>query len=204
MELTNSTFAFLKELEGFEYELSVLDRVWNILFSDRREKWNHLHVNKYKDTFYITHVDGDSGGLEVEPNKGLRAMTDMRASSSSRMPNDNQLSATWEPLITSARKWLTVVKKDWIKAYQQVQTGYPLGHRYGVVPNAFIRASLPDFYRLDKELGKARTRKLVRLIEEGFFLRAENTEVSSMTAADYFQYCRIAYLAGKRQGETDR
>ncbi|MDP3285926.1 MAG: hypothetical protein Q8M56_15965, partial [Desulfobacterales bacterium] len=36
----------------------------------------------------------------------------------------------------------------------------------------------------------------------GFFLRAENTEVSSMTAADYFKYCRIAYLAGTRKGET--
>ena len=40
------------------------------------------------------------------------------------------------------------------------------------------------------------------LIEDGFFLRAENTEVSSMTAADYFKYCRIAYLAGKRKGEA--
>jgi hypothetical protein len=72
----------------------------------------------------------------------------------------------------------------------------------GIVPHAVIRASLSDFYRLDKELGKAGTRKLVRLIEGGFFLRAENTEVSSMTAADYFNYCRIAYAAGKRKEET--
>jgi hypothetical protein len=55
---------------------------------------------------------------------------------------------------------------------------------------------------LDKELGKGRTRKLVRLVEDGFFLKTENTEVSSMTAADYFQYCRIAYIAGKRKEET--
>ncbi len=32
-------------------------------------------------------------------------------------------------------------------------------------------------------------------------MRSENTEVPSMTAADYFSYCRIAYLAGKRKGE---
>ncbi|MBI4768724.1 MAG: hypothetical protein HY787_29740 [Deltaproteobacteria bacterium] len=202
MDLTSSTFVFLKELGEFSYELSVLDCVWDILFPDQREKWNLLHINKYKDTFYITHVDGDSGGLEVEPDKGLRAMTDMRASSSFRMPNDDQLSATWEPLITSARKWLTVVKKDWIRAYQQVQTGYPVRHRYGVVPNAFLRASLPDIYRLDKELGKARTRKLVRLIEDGYFLKTENTEIPSMTATSYFKYCKIAYLTGKHRGET--
>jgi hypothetical protein len=201
MELTTSTFAFLKELQGFAYELSVLDRVWNILFPDQREKWNHLHVNKYKNTFYITHVDGDSGGLEVEPDKALRAIDTMRTSSRYKVANEDQLSATWELLITSARKWLQVVRKNWIKANQQVQVQYPLRHRYGLVPNALIRTSLPDIYRLDRELGKARTRKLVRLIEDGFFLRAENTEISSMTAADYFQYCRIAYLAGKRKGE---
>jgi len=31
MELTASTFAFVKELGGFSYELSALDRVWDIL-----------------------------------------------------------------------------------------------------------------------------------------------------------------------------
>ncbi|MDZ7697994.1 MAG: hypothetical protein U5R49_14105 [Deltaproteobacteria bacterium] len=54
-------------------------------------------------------------------------------------------------------------------------------------------------YRLDRELGKAKTRKLLRLVENGFFFKTENTEVSTMTANDYFRYCRIAYIAGKRQ-----
>ena len=51
MELTTSTFALVKELGDFSYELSALDRVWNILFPDKGKKWNHLHVNKYKHTF---------------------------------------------------------------------------------------------------------------------------------------------------------
>ena len=201
MKLTASTFAFVKELGDFSYELSALDRVWNILFPDKGEKWYHLHVNKYKHTFYITHVNGDGGGLEVEPEKAVRAMDSLGASS---YPGDNhgQLTTAWEPLITSARKWLMVVRKDWIKANKRIQVEYPLRYRYGVAPNALISASLPDIYHLDKELGKVRTRKLVRLVEDGFFLKAENTEVSSMTAADYFQYCRIAYIAGKRKAET--
>jgi len=202
MELTPSTFAFVKELGDFAYELSVLDRVWNILFPDQGEKWNHLHVNKYKYTFYITRAGGDGGCLEVEPNKCLRAMASMGDSSPYCVENHDQLATAWEPLITSARKWLKVVRKDWIKANKRVQAEYPLRHRYAVVPNALIRTSLPDVYRLDKELGKSRTWKLVRLIEDGFFLRAKNTEVSSMTAADYFKYCRIAYLAGKHKEET--
>jgi len=201
MELPASVFALVKELGDFSYELSALDHVWNILFPDKGEKWHHLHVNKYKHAFYITHVDGGGGSLEVEQKKGVRAMDSMGTPSYS-VENHGQLATVWETLIESARKWLKVARKDWIKANKRIQVEYPLRYRYGVAPNALIRASLPDVYRLDKELGKGRTWKLVRLVEDGFFLKTENTEVSSMTAADYFQYCRIAYIAGKRKEET--
>lgn len=76
MELTSSTFALMEELSDFSYELSSLDRVWNILFPDKGEKWNHLYVNKYNQTFFITHVGG-FGSLEVEPKKGVRALSSM-------------------------------------------------------------------------------------------------------------------------------
>lgn len=201
MELTASVFALVKELGDFSYELSSLDHVWNILFPDKGEKWHHLHVNKYKHTFYITHVDGGGGSLEVEQKKGVRAM-DSKGAPSYSVENHGQLTTVWKTLIESAHKWLKVARKDWIKANKRIQIEYPLRHRYGVAPNALIRASLPDVYRLDKQLGRGRTWKLVRLVEDGFFLKTEDTEVSSMTAADYFQYCRIAYIAGKRKGET--
>ena len=202
MEFTAITYAFVKELTDFSYELSCLDRIWSILFPDQKDRWNYLHVTKYKHTFYISHVEGDSGGLEVEPKKGVRAMDLMGASSPHRTESLDRLAVLWEPLITTARQWLKAVRKDWIKANKRVQAEYPLRYRYGIVPNSLVRASLPDVYRLDKELGKARTRKLVGLVEDGFFLKEENTEISSMTADDYFRYCRIAYLAAKREDET--
>ena len=34
--------------------------------------------------------------------------------------NNAQLAAVWEPLIASARKWLKIVRKDWIKANKQI------------------------------------------------------------------------------------
>jgi hypothetical protein len=74
--------------------------------------------------------------------------------------------------------------------------------RAGIAPHALVRASLPHVYRIDKKLGKARARKLVRLVEDGFFHEPSNTEVSSMTANDYFQYCKIAYLASKRNEDA--
>jgi hypothetical protein len=76
-----------------------------------------------------------------------------------------------------------------------------LNHRYGIVPNSLIRASLPDVYRIDRELGKMRTRQFVRLVEENRFMREKNTVRELMTAADYFNYCKIAYIAAARKDE---
>lgn len=53
MELTLLTSTFIKELDGFAYTLSSTDRVWNILFPDQQEKWHHLHINQYQQTYYI-------------------------------------------------------------------------------------------------------------------------------------------------------
>ncbi len=196
MELITLTSNFVQELADFSFELSVLDRVWNLLFPDEREKWQHLHVNKYQNEFYITHVNGESGGLKVEPKKVVEPMRDF---SPRWAQNHHHLDETWTPLIMFAHKWMKVIRKDWIKANKRIQAEYPLQYRYGMAPHAVIRASLSDIYRLDRELGKIRTRKLVRLVENGFFLKNDNTEVATMTANDYFEYCRIAYIAGKRK-----
>ena len=200
MELTDSIFNFVHELHEFCYELSIMDRVWHVLFPQQGKKWHHLSVTRYQQTFYITHISGNCGALEVEPQKGIRTMA--RAGAASNYIEDQgKIAEAWHPLITSARKWLKVVHKDWIKANRQIQMEYPLRYRYGVVPNALIRAVLPDIYRLDKELGKGATRKFIRLVEDGFFHKPENLEVSSMTVSDYFKYCKIAYVAGKDKEE---
>jgi hypothetical protein len=195
-----ATFAFVNKLGDFSYEMSSSDRVWNILFPDNGNTWNHLHASKDKSTFYITHINGDGGTLQVEPKKSVK-IADLFGTAFYSIERNDRLAAVWESLITSALRWLDVVRKDWIKANRQIQAEYPLQYRYGTVPNILIQASLPDVYRLDVELGKVRTREMVRLVEEGFFFRTENTETGSLTADDYFRYCKIAYAAGKRKGE---
>jgi hypothetical protein len=201
MELTVSIFDLLEDLEKFSYELSVLDRVWHVLFPGQEKKWHHLHVIKYQHTFYITHVSGGGGSLEVEPKKEARAMDRMRTSSHHPVEGDDRLVAVWEPIISSAQSWLKVVHNDWIKANKRTQLEYPLANRYGTVSNAIAINFFPDRYRLDKELGKDKTWKMVSLVEDGFFLKSENTGVSSLAASDYFRYCKIAYIAGKRKKE---
>jgi hypothetical protein len=39
-------------------------------------------------------------------------------------------------------------------------------------------------------------------VENGFFSREENSTVETMNAGDFFRYCRIAYLAGRRPDDA--
>ena len=193
--------SFVKELEGFAHTLSCLDREWDLVFPGQDGKWRHMHVTQYKKTFYVGDVDGDCGVLEVEPGKGIWPTDPMGSSRRHELAVDPRLASKWESLMGSARRWLNVVARDWIKANMRVWEGYPLNRRYGIVPNSVVSASLPDIYHVDRELGKMRTRKFVRLVEAGLFMREENTVRDSMSAADYFEYCRIAYIAAERKEE---
>ena len=65
-------------------------------------------------------------------------------------------------------KWLKVVEKNWIKANKQIQLEYPLNYRYCTVSNSLIQDSLPDIYRLDRELGKVKTRNLSLWLKTDF------------------------------------
>jgi hypothetical protein len=198
MTIKEMIFEFLKELSDFSYETDSLDRVWQILFPDKDGAWHHVRVTHYRDAFYMIPIDGRCGVLEVKPRKQIGLMN----SSGTFSCEDDTWVEAWEPLIVAARQWLRVVCKDWVKANKRVWAEYPLKHRYGVVPHALVRESLPEFFRLDSEVGGANTRRMVRLVEEGFFRKNEQIEVPALTAAKYFRYCKIAYIAGKRRDEA--
>ena len=202
MDFETLIYAFVRELRDFDYALSCTDHVWNVLFPDEKGRWNHLNINKYKRTFYIAHINGDYEVLEVEPGKAVRVGDIMGSSHALWKQTPEYLDETWRPLIVAARRWLRITRTDWIRAGKRVQAEYPLDYRCGIVPNSLVRASLSDIYRLDLGLGKAKSRKLVRLVEQGFFMRRENAEVATMSANDYFNYCKIAYIAGKRKDDV--
>jgi hypothetical protein len=104
--------------------------------------------------------------------------------------------------LQSALNWFKFVRKDWIKANRQIQEEYPFRYRYGTVPHAIVRHSLTDIYRLDSELGVEKSTQFVCLVEKGYFFQQENIVLPTMTTSEYFEYCRIAYLSGKRADET--
>ena len=194
-----STFALLNELDNFHYTLSGTDRIWQILFPSGTKRWNFLYISKYQDeTVFISHVNGNSR-LEIKPDRSIEVQTCAVgfAFNEKRTP-----AAVWELLIKSSLDWLKFVSEDWISAAKRVREKYPLRYRYGKVPHSIIRAFLLGMYRLDTELGNDSTWEFVRLVENGYFTKRANFEVSSLTGADYFCYCRTAYLAGQRPEEN--
>lgn len=185
---------YLNELRGFIPALSSLDLVWELLFPDDKMLWHHLLVRKYKDTFYITDV--------IDRHETIEVADDMITVSAATYRSPRIKQCNWEQLLQSAINWLKIVRKDWIKANRQTQEEYPLRYRYGTVPHAIVRHSLPDIYRLNAELGTEKSCQFISLTEEGYFFRQENFVRPIMTASDYFEYCKIAYLAGVRADET--
>jgi hypothetical protein len=199
MKFESTVYAFLKELERFGYDLSSIDHVWNMYFLHEKKKWYHVIVTKYRETFYINHIDGDLCSLEVAPGQSVKAAESFGSSSFEQGRYDP--GAVWAPIIASARAWLKTVRKDWVSANRLVCEAYPLDRRFGIVPNALIRECLSDIYRIDKEIGPAQSRKFISLVEDSFFHKDEYTVNQTMTAGDFFNYCRIAYIAGKRDDD---
>lgn len=107
-----------------------------------------------------------------------------------------------EWLISSARNWLKVVEKDWVKANRQIWSSYPLKRRQGIVSNALVKDLLDDIYHIEEELGKAKSKKFIKLVEEGKVSKYHRDFIrDSMTADEYFEYCKIAYIAGQEKDE---
>ncbi len=142
MKQTTQIYAFLKNLSRFEYRLSVLDHEWDIYFPDRQECWNHLQVVKYRETFCLAHIDGETPGLEVVPGKSVGVLSDFGRPV---YIDEETAIEQWSLLLKAAEVWLKKVEKDWIRANWQVQAGYPLARRYGIVPHVLVRASLNEF-----------------------------------------------------------
>lgn len=187
---------FLKELETFGYELSCLDHVWHVLFPDRAGRWQNVHVVKYAQAYQIRHHEHENGFLQIDKQEKF-AISDVFGNTIYK-PGTEQI---WNDLVADAHAWLKIVRRDWVKAAIRVVAEYPLAYRKGIVPHAVVRDALPDLYPLYRELGGRACRKMVKLVEDGYFFRSENTQVSSMTAGRYFDYCRIAYLAGAMKDE---
>lgn len=191
----------LGRAEDFQYQLSGYDKLWDIIFPDPDGSPQRVRILQYRDTRYIFHVDGKSCNLEISPD-GTISASETPAFSGSSWISQEAMEAQWKPLFKGMERWLGKAGKDWIKAAREMQDLYPLSRRYGYVPKSLVDASLSDLYRLDREMGEEDCRAFIKLVEEGYFNRDTERVIDTMTARDFFAYCRIAYIAGKRRDDT--
>lgn len=197
MDFKNNIFTFINELNQFDYEISYKDRIWRLIFPDKKNKWHYFHITKYNETYFINHFNRDLLPLEVIPHKSIKT-SETFGHASWNYPEEKSM-YLWQQYIIEARKWFKIIFKDWIKANKIVNEQFPLKYRTGIAPHAVIRASLQDFYRIDKELGKSKTDKFIKLVEDDYFNNKEKIIRKTMNANDYFNYCKIAYIASEEK-----
>jgi hypothetical protein len=195
-----SVYHLVGELKHFDYTIESIDQIWDVIFphqSGSRTVYHHIRVTKYQKTFYIHHYDGNLPSLDVQTDKSVQATSSFSSSHEYR----GDVAKGWEGLIASARNWLKVVQRDWTKANRQVWLNYPLNRRQGIVCHSLVRALPLGLRRIDQELGKAKSKKFIRLVEQGELMGSRKAVVPSMTANDYFEYCKIAYLSGRSKDD---
>ena len=198
MDFDQQVNTFLHELKKFQYRYDG-DLIWKFIFFYKKNKWHQIHVQQYKETFYIALVDADAPSIEIGPDQKVKACEENQSPSYHSRANPEEIKRHWQPLIMASLDWLKQVELNWNKANALAIENYPLNRRKGYVPHSLVRTLVPAIYRLDQDLGKRNTLKFIKLHQSRYFWKTEKTERPTMTARTYFEYCKIAYIAAKRK-----
>ncbi|WP_319756901.1 hypothetical protein [uncultured Sphaerochaeta sp.] len=191
--LDHMILCFVDEIQSFHYSISALDHIWEIPFPDQNGSWHLIRVVSYRKHIALVDMSGKQGGYEFEDRSDIKPL---------EIPREYPDTKVWITYLNAARAWLQLVKKDWVAANKRIQREYPLELRQGIAPHAVIRSAFPDAYRLDEAIGLDKTKKIVDLVESLYFHKQADAEVKTFTANEYFAYCKIAYLAAKRDDEV--
>ncbi|MBF5059718.1 hypothetical protein [Candidatus Neptunochlamydia vexilliferae] len=97
-----NVYALVKEVMGFQYRIESIDRMWDILFPDKKNKYHYIRLLKSHGSFYLFLIDGDLCNLEIEQNKSVQAGSS--SDFSSYDDGSENPEKFWDPLITSARE----------------------------------------------------------------------------------------------------
>jgi hypothetical protein len=201
LDIQSSLERVMGELHDFHFEVSSHDKIWRMVFPGPKHKWHTLQVRFYDGTYYFIDVSGKGETLVVEPGKPVQ-LSGSDCHRFTPVQGDDRL-VVWADILPAALRWMNMARRDWIKAARHIERECPLDYRYGVVPHAVVRAALPGIYRLDEAIGPKLSRAFNRLVEEGLHDTSYHPDVETMNARTYFEYCKIAYLAGREKVNKD-
>ena len=181
----NPAKTFIQRLSAFEHEFSS-DPRWELVFSNGKRKWFYMVVSFYNGSYYISEHIGEAASIQVDENGEMTANTNYGTA----YPDEKK----WRALFSLALEYLDRVEKDWVNEYRQLVMKFPYKYRQGVIHSKLVRYYCTDILRIDKELGDENLRKFVDMVENGKINLFHDGRVKDLTAAKYFEYCKVAYL----------
>ena len=188
-------FALASRLDRFWNGFSGPDPTWDIPYPIPRCKgrWGRCYASRYQGTTYFGFAaHWARWRADANPAKDEFKLDDDHL----WLDRQNMISGPDDVL-----DWLSEVERDPDRANRRIAEEFPKDERMGVVPRSIVERYIPDAYSIGKALGAAKSRAFVRIHASGYFHREENAQVENMTANQFFEYCRIAYLASERKDD---
>lgn len=183
--MDNPAKTFLQRLTAFEHEFDG-DPRWELVFSNGKRKWFYLVVSYYNGVYYIAEHLGDLASIQVDEHGEMAGNSHYAAGYADE--------AQWSALFSLALEYLDRVEKDWVEEYRQLVKKFPYKYRQGLIHSKLARHYCEDIWRIDQELGDENLRKFVSMVENREINPFSDGRVKDLTAAKYFEYCRVAYL----------
>jgi len=182
-----------KMLDGFRHCFSDRDPWWDIPYpaNSGKTKWGRCYASRYNGTTSFGFSNRAYAYINPAENKfelNLDRVWFGRREALSA-PDD-------------VMTWLAGVRKNPAAANRRIVLEYPKDERKGLVPRYAVERYIPDFYSIGKELGAMRARRFVNIFDSGYFWNNENGYVEGMTANQFFEYCRIAYMASEEKEDN--
>ena len=182
----NPAKTFIQRLRAFEYKFDG-DPRWELIFSNGKRKWFCLVVSYYQGVYYISEHIGGPNSIQIDEHGELVTKNKHHVSAYSD-------ETKWPAIFSLALAYLDKVEKDWVSEYRQLVMKFPYKYRQGLIHSKLARHYSEDIRRIDEELGAENLQKFVFMFENRKINPFHDGKVKDLTAARYFECCKVAYL----------
>ncbi|MBI3296607.1 MAG: hypothetical protein HYZ75_00470 [Elusimicrobia bacterium] len=151
------------------------DVVWGFWLREGRS-WSRVTARRYRGTYFI--AGGDAETI-THPERGH-----------GEYPENPERLRSW---LHGLRLWKAEAARDPVGAQADLLRRLPLSMRRGVLLRRDVKALLPDWLPLERELSSSERIAILEILD-----REDPGPIVEMTAAKFFNYCRAAYQANPR------
>lgn len=166
----------VKLTEEFSPHYRGADQVW-VFFIHEKRKWIRLHVQKYKDVYYLTANDS----LQITfPDSRYEETLELR----------DRL-RIW---IRGLSQWKASLLRDPIGAQAALFNELPISLRWGVMQRNNVKTLLPNWLPFERQLTGKEKQQLLPILDN-----PDPQPEPAMTLSRFLEYCRVAYEANAKK-----